>query len=88
MTVKVLENSEASVHGAYVIVYTQTGIGYGLSITDESGEAVFKLPTGIYDVEAHYRTGYWLSVVTTSATEPDVSVHASTSQTIVLTDSK
>lgn len=37
LTVDVLENNGASVHGAYVIIYTQTGVGYGLATTDETG---------------------------------------------------
>jgi len=84
LTVNVLGNNRAAVHGAYVIIYTQTGVGYGLDTTDATGQAVFKLPKGTYNIEAHFSAEYWLKVLTTSATEPAVSVDASTSKTIVL----
>jgi len=86
LTVQVLGNDRVAVHGAYVIVYTQAGVGYGLDTTDTVGLAVFKLPKGTYDIEAHFSAEYWLKVATTSATEPDVSVNAATSKTIVLTE--
>jgi len=86
LKVTVFGNNAAAVHGAYVIVYTQTGVGYGLDTTDESGQAVFKLPKGTYNLEAHFSAEYWLKVVTTSATEKAVSVNASMSKTIVLTE--
>jgi len=86
LTVQVLGNNAVAVHGAYVIVYTQTGVGYGLDTTDTSGTAVFKLPTGTYNIEAHFSAEYWLRVVTTSATEQAVPVDSSTSKTIVLTE--
>jgi len=84
LTVTVLGNNRATVHGAYVIIYTQTGVGYGLDTTDAAGQAVFKLPKGVYSIEAHYSAEYWLKVVTTSATETPFSVDASKTATIVL----
>ena len=84
--ITVLGNNAAPVHGAYVIVYTETDLGYGLDITDTSGHAVFKLPKGTYRIEAHFSTEYWLRFVTTSASEQGVIVNASTSKDIVLAD--
>ncbi len=86
LTITVLGNNAAPVHGAYVIVYTQSGVGSGLGITDASGHAVFKLPRGNYNIEAHFSAEYWLRVVTTSAAEQAVAVDASTSKTIVLAE--
>ena len=86
LTVNVLGNNGAAVHGAYVVVYTQAGVGYGLDTTDAGGQAVFKLPKGIYNVEAHYSGEYWLKVVTTSATQTAVTIDASKSATITLED--
>jgi len=86
LKVTVLGNNAVAVHGAYVIIYTQTGVGYGLDTTDAAGLAVFKLPKGTYNIEAHFSAEYWLKVVTTSATKQAVSVNASTSKTIVLTE--
>jgi hypothetical protein len=84
LTITVLGNNGVPVHGAYVIIYTQTGVGYGLDTTDAAGQAVFKLPKGTYNVEAHYSAEYWLKVVTTSTTETGISVEASTSNVMVL----
>jgi hypothetical protein len=84
LTITVAGNNGVPVHGAYVIVYTQTGVGYGLDTTDAAGQAVFKLPNGTYNVEAHYSAEYWLKVVTTSTTETGISVEASTSNVMVL----
>jgi len=86
LIVNVLGNNRAAVHGAYVIVYTQAGVGYGLDTTDAGGRAVFKLPKGTYSVEAHYSGEYWLKVISTSATETAVTVDSSKSTTIVLED--
>ncbi len=84
LEVNTLGNNGAPVHGAYVIIYTQTGVGYGLDTSDVAGKAVFKLPKGIYNVEAHYSAEYWLKAVTAKATETGVSVDASASLTMVL----
>ena len=83
LTVNVLGNNGAAVHGAYVVVYTQAGVGYGLDITNVAGHAVFKLPLGTYNIEAHYSAEYWLKVVTTSA-EAAITVDSSKSTTIIL----
>ena len=83
LTVQVLGNDGLPVHGAYVIAYTESGVGYGLGISDSSGRAVFSLPSGTYRIEAYYTSDYWLTVVRTSATET-VPVTASTTQNMVL----
>jgi len=85
LKVNVLGNNRLPIEGAYVIVYTQSGVGYGLDTTDVAGKALFQLPTGTYRIEVHFSSGYWLTVVRTRATE-SVSVEASTSKTIILDD--
>lgn len=85
LTVKVYGNNGRPIHGAYVIVDTQSGAGYGLDTTDETGKAIFKLPSGIYQVSAYYTTNYWLTVLRPSATE-SVSVTSSTSKDVIFTD--
>ncbi len=84
LTVKVLGNDAKAVEGAYVIAYSQTGIGYGLSITDNLGPAVFKLPKGTYDVEAYYSGVYWLSGVRTNANLTGVVLDSSKSESVTL----
>jgi len=84
LTINVLGNNHAAVNGAYVIVYTESGVGYGLDISDSSGRAVFKLPKGTYTIEAHFSSEYWLKVVTTKATESAFRLDSSMSKTIVL----
>ncbi len=69
LTVHVTANTGAPVDGAYVIVYTHAGVGYGLSITDTAGQAVFKLPAGTYRIDVHYVAGYWLTLVKTNASD-------------------
>jgi len=85
LTVRVLGNNGNPVHGAYVVVYTQSGIGYRLDITDSAGRATFKLPSGTYKTEAYYAADYWLTIVRTSATQ-QVTVTSSTTQNLVLTE--
>jgi len=86
LTVEVLGNNRVPVYGAYVIIYAEGGVGYGLETSDAAGKATFKLPAGTYDIEAHYRADYWLTIVTTKTTKPSVSVANSRSETIILTD--
>jgi len=83
LTVNVFGNDGLPIHGAYVIIYTQSGIGYGLDITDSAGKAVFKLPSGTYKIEAYYSADYWLTTVKSSATD-QVTVSASTSKNLIL----
>ena len=86
LTVEVLGNDQSTVHGAYVIVYTRSGVGCGLSISNETGQAIFKLPKGIYDVEAHYSGEYWLRVFTATANETGINVDTSRSIAITLAE--
>jgi hypothetical protein len=81
-----LGNNHGAIQGAYVIVYTQAGVGYGLDTSDAAGQAVFKLPKGTYNIEAHFSAEYWLRVVTTSATSSNVEVNSSMSTTVELSD--
>lgn len=83
LTAQVYGNNGLPINGAYVIVNTQSGAGYGLTTTDEAGKAVFKLPSGTYTVTAHYTTSYWLTVTRASASE-QISVATSTSKNIIL----
>jgi len=85
LTVNVLGKDGSPIHGVYVIIYTQSGIGYGLDITDSTGKAVFKLPSGTYKIEAYYSTDYWLTTVKSSAIE-QATVSASASKNLILTD--
>ena len=86
LTVEVLGNDQSAVRGAYVIVYTQSGIGYGLSVSDEFGQAIFKLPKGVYNIEAHLSGEYWLRAFSTVANETGVNVDASKSKTVALAE--
>jgi len=86
LTVDVLGNNGVRIHGAYVIIYDEAGVGYGLETTDIAGRATFKLPAGTYEIEAHYKADYWLTVVTTKAVKSSVSVTSSRSEAIILAD--
>jgi len=85
LAVGLLGSDGNTINGAYVIAYTKSGVGYGLSITDEEGQAIFKLPKGTYDLEAHYRGDYWLTMITAKANETDVILDASKSITMTMT---
>jgi len=85
LTINVFGNDGSPIHGAYVIIYTQSGVGYGLDITSAAGKAIFKLPSGTYRIEAHYSADYWLTTVKSSATEQAV-VSTSTSKNLILTN--
>ena len=84
LLVQVLGNDGSIVDGAYVIAYTQSGVGYGLSITNGTGQAIFKLPKGTYDIEAHYRGEYWLSFFTAVGNATGIQVDSSKLTTISL----
>ena len=86
LTVEVMGNDGNPVKGAYVIVYTQSSVGIGLSISNETGQAIFKLPKGMYDIEAHYSGEYWLRAFTATANKTDVPIEATGSQEITLAD--
>lgn len=85
LTVQVFGNDGSPIHRAYVIVYTQSGIGYGLDVTDSAGKASFKLPLGTYRIEAYYAADYWLTTAKSSVAE-SVTVTASTSKNLILAD--
>lgn len=85
LTVQVSANNGAPVDGAYVIVYTQSGVGYGLDITDATGRAIFKLPAATYRIDVHYVSDYWLTVAKADASDT-VQVTASATKTLVLAD--
>jgi len=85
LVVEVLGNDGSAVGGVYVIAYTKTGVGYGLSITNVTGQAVFKLPKGTYDVEVHYKGVYWLSEISATAKLRDVVLDSSKSAAVPLT---
>jgi hypothetical protein len=85
LTVRVSANNGAPIDGAYVIVYTQSGVGYGLDITNSTGQTIFKLPAATYRIDVHYVSDYWLTVVKADASDT-VQVTASTVKTMVLAD--
>jgi len=86
LTVKVLGNNVAPVQGAYVIIYTQSGFGYGFELSDATGQTTFKLPEGTYKIDVRFSSVYWLSIVTASATNPSYTINSSGPLTITLTD--
>jgi len=86
LTVKVLGNNRVPIHGAYVIVYTQSGVGYGVEITNAAGEAVFQLPEGTYKIDVRFSSVYWLKAVTSQASEPSRLVSSSDTLIIILDD--
>ncbi|MFQ6074275.1 MAG: hypothetical protein ACE5KC_03545, partial [Candidatus Bathyarchaeia archaeon] len=86
LTVRVLGNDRAPIQGAYVIVYTQSGVGYGLEITNAAGQAVFKLPKGTYKVDVRFSSVYWLMAVASQASEPSKQISSSDTLTIILDD--
>ncbi len=86
LTVKVLGNNRVPIHGAYVIVYTQSGVGYGVEITNAGGEAVFQLPEGTYKIDVRFSSVYWLKAVTSQASEPSRLISSSDTLIIILDD--
>jgi len=92
VTVQVLGNNGAAIHGAYIVVYTQAGIVFDFKMTDASGEAIFQLPpsdnpaVGMYKIDAYYSTAYWLTHVTVNTTEPTISINSSKPLSITLAD--
>lgn len=85
-TVVVLGSDRAVVSGAYVIVYTQSGVGYGLEITDAAGQAVFRLPKGTYRIDIRFSSIYWLTAVTSQKSEPSKLISSSSTLTMILDD--
>jgi hypothetical protein len=85
LTVKVLDSNRIPVYGSYVITETESGVGYGLDISDRSGEASFRLPAGQYLIVAHYTTDYWLTMIQTTGENP-VNVVKSGFEEVILSD--
>lgn len=85
LAVEVLGNDGSPVRGVYVIIYTEAGIVYDFRVTDATGKAISKLPTGVYTIDVEYSTTYWLTAVATNATK-HLSVASSGPVTITLTD--
>lgn len=85
LTVQVSGNNGMPIEGAYVIVYTQSGIGTGLDITNSAGQAVFKLPAASYRIDVNYVSDYWLTVVRANASDT-VELAASSTKNMVLGD--
>ena len=81
--VNVLDKNGNPVHGAYVIAETVSGVGYGLDISDANGMASFRLPSGDYQIEAHYTTTYWLTNIKTKGSA-SVTVVESSTEVVVL----
>jgi len=86
LTAEVSGNNGAPVRGAYVVVSTQAGVVYDFKMTNASGMAVFKLPVGVYRIDAYYSTTYWLSSIATNASESPVSVTSSGLVAVTFTD--
>jgi hypothetical protein len=83
LSVKVLDANGAPVYGSYVIAETPSGVGYGLDISDKTGVAFFRLPSGDYVIVAHYTTDYWLTMVQTKG-ETSVNLSESGFNEVVL----
>lgn len=85
LTISVLDANGIPVYGSYVIAETPSGIGYGLDVSDETGSASFRLPSGEYVIVAHYTTDYWLTMVQTSG-NTSVTVSESSSSQVFLSN--
>jgi hypothetical protein len=82
----VADNGGARLSGTYVMIYHPSGLGYGLGITDDTGETLFQVPTGLYNFDTHYNAGYWLNTVATQETLSNVEVNGSITAEIRLTE--
>ena len=86
LTVNVLGNDKTLINGAYVIVYAQSGIGYGLELTNQNGQATFRLPEATYRIDVRFSTVYWLTAVTSNATRANTLINSSRALDITLQD--
>lgn len=86
LSVNVLGNDKAPINGAYVIIYTQSGIGYGLELTNQSGQATFRLPEATYRIDVRFSTVCWLTAVASNSTQPNVLINSSRTIGITLQD--
>ncbi len=71
LTVSVGDSNGQSISGAWVQVFTASGILYDSKQTNSSGIATFKVPSGTYRIDASYTTTFMLtpfsSIIATSA---------------------
>jgi hypothetical protein len=82
---EVLDNAGKPVEGAYVLVYSRSGLGYGFNVTSTTGASSMKLPPGNYIVAVHFSEIYWLTPVSV-VKEKMVSVENNVAVKITLTD--
>ena len=61
LTVKVGDSNGQPISGAWVQVFTASGILYDSKQTNSSGIATFKVPSGSYQVRAYYTTTFMLT---------------------------
>jgi hypothetical protein len=85
LVVNVLGNDGTPIENAYVVIYTQSGPGYGLELSNASGQAVFRVPQGTYQIDVRFSSVYWLTAVASNATE-SLAVSSSTSTNVTLKD--
>lgn len=85
LTIKVLDKNGIPIHGSYVIAETLSGVGYGLNISDKEGFASLRLPSGDYQIAAHYTTDYWLTMVQTKGSTP-ISISESITKEVILSN--
>jgi hypothetical protein len=83
LNIQVLDKNGIPVYGSYVVAETPSGVGYGLDISDKTGIASFRLPSGDYNIKAHYTTDYWLTMVQTEGNSP-VTISESMSSEVIL----
>jgi hypothetical protein len=82
---EVLDNTGKPVEGAYVLVYSRSGLGYGFNVTSPNGVSSMKLPEGNYSVAVHFSNVYWLTPVSV-VEEKTVSVENYVAVKITLPD--
>ena len=85
LDVQVLSNNKQPVNNAFVVIYTLLGDGVAINITETAGNAIVRLPTGIYTIEAYFIADYWLTPIKTNATA-QITLSQSTLKQVVLTD--
>lgn len=86
LVVNVSGNDGAPVENAYVIIYTQSGAGYGLELSNASGQVVFRVPGGTYQIDVRFSTVYWLTAITSNATQAYTLINSSRAIDITLRD--
>ena len=86
LKVDVKDNAGNPVKGAYVLVYSRSGLCYGFNMTSQNGQTSIKLPSGIYNLTIHYRDLYWLTPVTEIVERPSISVRDNLTESIIMKD--